>query len=105
MGGEGEPLRPEYYCKTNARNKVNYTIATRGGDGWNGTVSGWADGGGGEAGEGARSARDKWLRDSEEYLISKRIFMRTGVENSTTLRSFPRTRSRKRRKWIFYWRR
>lgn len=35
-GGEGEGLRarPEYYSKTNARNKVNYTIATRGGDGW-----------------------------------------------------------------------
>lgn len=35
---EGEASRPEYYGKTNARNKVNYTIATRGGDGWNGMV-------------------------------------------------------------------
>lgn len=38
--GEAAP-RPEYYGKTNARNKVNYTIATLGGDGWNGTFSGW----------------------------------------------------------------
>jgi len=30
---EGKASRPEYYSKTNARNKVNYTIATRGGDG------------------------------------------------------------------------
>lgn len=27
------PSGPEYYGKTNARNKVNYTIVTRGGDG------------------------------------------------------------------------
>lgn len=81
--------RPEYYSKTNARNKVNYTIATRGGDGrtkrlswWVGTSERNGQMGSRDLGESKRSSRGRvskkcmilfaQRKGSREYFIESR---------------------------------